>query len=399
MGGVEGWAAIGLGQSVGAFCGIVVSYGWNTVGGARIALAKNADDRLQIYRESLFTRPLLLTVFALLSTGVLALSLDGDLHTTMLCILMAVAAMVAGLSLAWFAVGEGQPMLILKYETVPTVSSMLIAAVLIVSTGELLWYPIGIAAGPLLGLWGFHRKTFGRALPRRLPSMRQVHSAFRLNMAPAAIEFAGGLYTAAPITVAAISAGVAATAEMTSADKLYRFATLAITVLGNTLQSWVLETRFRHERLRRQLVGIVAHLALGMLGFLGLALLGPWLTQVAFGVEVTVSQTVLIAYGMVFLLISVSTPFNRNVLIPAGRTSTVLAATITAAGLSVPAMLLGGHLYGAVGVAGGFVVSEVAVFAILAPSAINELRRERREGVPDELAEDPDEQQKDGDEV
>lgn len=384
MGGVDGWAAIGLGQAVGSFCGIVVSYGWNTVGGARIALAKTSVDRLSVYKESLLTRPLLLLLLAVVSSVILGLNLGYGPLEKILCIMMTVAAMITGMSFAWFAVGEGKPSLILRFETIPTVLAMLTSAVVIVLTGNLLWYPIGIAAGPLIGLFLFHRHILGRGIPAVPPTLRDVRRAFRLNGQPALIELTGGLYTAAPVTAAAIAAGVAATAEMTSADKLYRFATMAVMVLGNTLQSWVLETNQRGNRLRRQWMGVTAHLMLGLVGFLGLAFLGPWLTRVAFGAEVAVSQPVLMAYGAVFLLISVSTPLNRNVLIPAGKTSTVLVATASAAVCSVPAMLIGGHLWGALGVALGFVVSEIAVFAILAPSAMIELKRERRFGVPNE---------------
>ncbi|MCD7101224.1 lipopolysaccharide biosynthesis protein [Pseudoclavibacter sp. 13-3] len=384
MAGVDGWAAIGLGQAVGSFCGIAVSYGWNTVGGARIALAKSSADRLRIYQESLLTRPALLVLLSIVSCVALSLTLDMDAQVTTLCLMMTVAAMITGMSFAWFAVGEGKPSLILRFETIPTVVCMIVSAVVIILTGNLLWYPIGIASGPLIGLLLFHRHVLGRGLPRVDSAFRDVRHAFRVNGQPALIELAGGLYTAAPVTAAAIAAGVAATAEMTSADKLYRLATMAVMVLGNTLQSWVLETDQRGTRLRRQWMGIAAHLILGIVGFLGLTLLGPWLTRVAFGTEVAVSGPVLMAYGVVFLLISVSTPLNRNVLIPAGKTSTVLVATASAAICSVPAMLVGGHLWGALGVALGFVVSEIAVFSILAPSAMIELKRERRFGVPNE---------------
>ncbi|KAB1663004.1 lipopolysaccharide biosynthesis protein [Pseudoclavibacter sp. CFCC 13611] len=384
MGGVDGWAAIGLGQAVGSFCGIVVSYGWNTVGGARIALAKTSVDRLSIYKESLLTRPLLLMLLAAVSSAILGFNLDYGVLEKLLCITMTVASMITGMSFAWFAVGEGKPSLILKFETIPTVLAMLASAVVIVLTGNLLWYPVGIATGPLIGLLLFHRHILGRGIPSGPPALRDFRRAFVLNGQPALIELAGGLYTAAPVTAAAIAAGVSATAEMTSADKLYRFATMAVMVLGNTLQSWVLETNQRGNRLRRQWIGMSAHLLLGLVGFLGLVFLGPWLTRVAFGSEVAVSQPVLMAYGVVFLLISISTPLNRNVLIPAGKTSTVLVATALAAISSVPAMLIGGYLWGALGVALGFVVSEIAVFAVLAPSAMIELKRERRSGVPNE---------------
>jgi O-antigen/teichoic acid export membrane protein len=300
--------------------------------------------------------------------------------------LTAVATALSGLTVSWYGVGTSQPTLIMKYESVPVAASMVLAIPALLLTKNLIFYPTLLISGTVVGLLLMQRSLYSK---KPAPAMRSLGlgGAFRRNLSPALIDITGGAYASAPVPTARVVDGISAAAGVASADRIYRFGLVAIVVLGNALQGWVLELPAGASRYRRHCASIIAHTLLGIFGFLVLALLGQLIATFLLGGDVVPTSIVFVWYGFAFFSISVSTPLMRNLLIPADRTRVVLVATLSSAVIGLVGMILLGIVWGPEGVAAALALSEFVVVCILAVPAARLLRHERRrDGSGDAIA-------------
>lgn len=126
---------------------------------------------------------------------------------------------------------------------------------------------------------------------------------------------------------------------------------------------------------RRHLAALVVHAALGVIGGVLIAVLGPWATGIVFGASVAAQPVPSGLYAVAFFCISLATPMIRNLLIPAGRFRIVLVATVSAALAGLTIMISGAQAGSAVVIAAGVAVSELTALLVLAPAAAHEFRR------------------------
>ncbi len=374
LAGVEGWAAVGTAQAIGALCAMVSSFGWNVNGGARVALAPDAATQRLLYADSFWSRSLTFLVIGSLGAALSAF-LVADEYAG-LAALITVATGVTALTVTWFGVGTGSARTVLYFETLPITISVAAAIPLLLTTRNLFFYPIMTLLGVLSGLLMLHLHLFRRPLPPW--DVRRLGRALRHNSTIALADGLGGSYTTAPVPIAQALAGPSAGAELTSADKVYRLALISVTILANTMQRWVLEVSFAEGRLRRHVISLTLHLALGLVGGVLLFLFGPAVTTIALGAEVEASYPVFAGYACTFAIIALTTPLIRNVLVPAGRNRIVLIAIGAAAAVGLPLMIALAPL-GAAAVVGALAASELVVLSVVGTASIVILRRERRE--------------------
>lgn len=372
--GAAGWAAIGTGQAIGSFVAMVGSYGWNVNGGARVSEAGSPEDQRAVYAQSLWCRLIAFGVAGTIGAGVAALLIGGDF--AVVAALAALGTGATGLTVTWFSVGTGSARLAIWYEAVPFAGFTALSVGIMLLTGSVLAYPIAMLIGVFTGLVLLNIHLYRSPLPPF--NAHDVREAFRGNLALAAADGVGGSYTTAPVPVAQAVLGTQAAAELTSADKVYRIGLTAIVVLGNSLQKWVLETPFSRGRMRRHSVALALHAVVGLVGFAVLTWLGVPLTTFLLGAAVTPAAEVFPIYGAIYFMISLSTPFIRNILVPAGRDRVVLGAILASAVIGVPAMILGAFQSGVVGIVLGLALSEVVVISVVGFVAIRVLRQEVR---------------------
>ena len=375
--GTDGWAAIGSAQAVGTFVAMIASFGWNVNGGAIVALAGSDERRSTVYADSFWSR-----LAVLLVVGAIGAAVSAALAPTGYALLSAfvtVATGVAALTVTWYAVGAGTPRVVLYYEALPITLSVACALPVLLLTSNLYFYPFFTLLGWVTGLTMLHRNMYGRLLPPL--QLARVRGVFRSNLAIALADGAGGSYTSAPIPIAQGTIGVGAAAGLTSADKIYRVALVAVTVLSNALQHWVLERDYSDGRLRRHAVSLSLHLALAVVGGTLLYALGPAVTSIVLGAEVAADHAVFAGYAVTFAIISMTTPIIRNILVPAGANRVVLIAILGAAVVGLPMMFVG-SAQGAAGVVLGLALSELVVLAVVGFAAtrilLSEYRGQRR---------------------
>jgi PST family polysaccharide transporter len=225
-------------------------------------------------------------------------------------------------------------------------------------------YPLFYCGSVLVGLLLYHRARHGSYWPRRVTRGRS-HRGRRARTLRSAnlVEVLGSLYSSAPLPLARVQLGGGAElATLGSADRLYRFSLLAVVALGNGLQGWVLESGANTRR--RQLAAFLAHVLLGVVGAVCLAVAGTGMTALLFGRELAAPQAVMTWYAATFFVISVATPISRNVLFPGGAGFTVALATGTAAIVGVPAIGVFTAIFGPPGAPNGLLCAETIVLLI-----------------------------------
>lgn len=373
LAGPAGWGSVLAGEGVGTLAAMVISYGWNVIGPARVALTPDPTERAAIYRESLIGRSVVflaaLPVVAAVCWVVAAPDYRWD------AIWMGLYACFSGLTFSWYAVGAADPRSIAVYEAVPRVVAAVLATAIMFPTRTIAVYPLLSLAVVAGGLVLFSRRTLrGHGLAR--PRLREVVPLLRANASPAIIDVAGGGYAglSLPLVNAIFPADVAS--HYASADRLYRFGLFVPITLGNALQSWTVEGAPGMLR-RRLLSALGIHTLFGVSGLLILGGLGPWVSSLLFQDDVIASRDVCIALGVVFVFVSIRSSLTRHILIPAGHIKTVLhstyAATVVTIVLLYPFLLWFGPIGGALSI----LAAEVAATGLQVPHSVRRLQQLR----------------------
>lgn len=371
--GGTGVSSVISGQAIGTFAATVLLWGWNVDGPVAVARAADAHERGKIYLTSVRTRLLLLAVIMPLAAGLAAFIAVPEFRPEAAA--MSVAVAMAGLSPAWFCIGVGQPKLLALFDTVPRFLATIAAAPLILFTHQLWHYTALLAVMTVASLVMFHRRFSpgGQWLPTDVcDSLRELKKQGRT----AGISLAGNAYASTPSPIATATTSPQASGSLATADTLYRFGLFTVVALGNAFQAWTIERGASGTR-RRHLVAIWSHAGLGVVGAGILTLLGPFASNLLFAGEVQATTELCAYYGLSFIFLSASTPFIRNLLIPAGQQPLVLRWTVISAVLGVTAMLLAGISGNVPGIALGMALSEGVLFAALLFPGLRYLKEDR----------------------
>lgn len=355
IGGAEGWASVAIGQSVGAFAAICISFGWGLTGPSDVAAAPDSD-RARIYAVSFAARVVLFVLIApaacfltwvLVPEGYKA---EGVAMTATLAL--------GGLSPAWYCVGIGRPSLIAIFEVVPRLCATGLAAFLLVSTHSIFLYPTVMAAGTLVGLLVFNSRQLSPS-SGRFPIREGIRTLGRQRHAAAA-GLISGAYSSTPVSIVGAFAETQAVAAFASGEKLYRLGLYAVMALGNTFQGWVAESR-GNSTVRRMKLAVTSHAALGLIGMASLGFLGPVTSGLLFGSEVQATGVVCWGYGLAFFAVSLTTALGKHVLVPLGQTKIVLQSTVLGASIGVPALAILAAAPGGGGGSWGLAIGELCV--------------------------------------
>jgi O-antigen/teichoic acid export membrane protein len=353
------WSSVAIGQSVGALGSLIISGGWSLTGPARIARAP-ADGRAAIYVEALTARLAILACAAPLILGVTAML--APVGERSVAVAMALAVSLNGLSSAWYNIGVGRAVDIAIYEAMPRTLAVAAAAALLLVTHEAVIYPILLMIATGLGLAAFTRKI---ACGRLVAETRtvDVFKSIRRTASATVTEVMGGAYSSGAVALTSVAMPNSEVAVYVSGDKIYGMGLVAISVLSNALQGWVAEVTGLASR-RRMRMSFLAHLTVGLVGGILLALLGRSVTAAFFGKRLAAPTETMILFGAAFLFVSLSTSVSRHMLIPLGRTRAVLASTAIGSAVGVPSIVILGSFAGSVGAAAGLALSQLVVLLV-----------------------------------
>lgn len=351
------WAAIGVGQSIGALAGGVLAFGWPLTGSVEIARGRDVLEQRLTYTESLISRGLLLPpVLALCGALALASAPSGELFLTAAT---AAAGATVGMTANWVAVGLGRARHILLLEAAPRLLLMISAAGFIGVGGSVLAYPAALAGSSVVAAVLFSSVALR---PIRVRDWVPLALTRLRRLAPAAAgAIVASLYSAGALLLVGIAASVTATAVIASADRLYRIGVLAVAVLANALQAWVVQDEGAGTR--RLAVALRMHAALGVLGAIAFGSLVPTISAALFGEDVAPGYDVAFLYGATFACLSLGTSLAQHVMVPAGQLRSLFWCALTGAAVGVPGILILAGRFQSLGAAGGLLLSELAVLA------------------------------------
>lgn len=356
VGGVGGWAAIAVGQSVGAFAGVVISFGWTLLGPAKVASALE-EVRTLHYGDSVISRVSLLLVLGP-AAACLAYNMSAPGHRWEAA-LMAIAMGVGGLSPAWYAVGVGRPRYIAAYDVIPRLLAVAVAGVLLITTHELAFYPVALTLASIAGVSTFSIRV-GALHRRQGMQLERVFRGIWSDRFGALTVMTAGAYSSTPIALVGLVAPTSQVASFASADKLYRVALYAVQALGSSFQGWVAEKK-GGDASHRMRASLYAHVGLGIFGFAALSMAGAPATHLLFGDSVAADRMTVMFYGIAFLAVSINTSTGRHILVPQGRAGSVLASTAAGAFAGITAMIVLGIAFGGSGAAAGLAAGEIVV--------------------------------------
>lgn len=361
--GNDGWAAISVGQSIGLICALIVGTGWDLIGPAKIARV-NVQAHHGIYTESLRSRGLVF--LALVPICFTAPWMVIESHYQVESSLMAVAAASTGLMPSWYAIAIGKPKISAVYEILPRLGVSMIALVVVLSTSQLIFYPIaGIASSTLvLTLFSLRVHTpFG--VPRR-PTIKVVLS----NWKATTTVFVAGAYSSATVLIVALfSDGPNVVAQYASGELIYKIGLMGLSAVASALMSWVLAESNRYL-FPRALKSISVIAFVGVLGAIFICICGSWVSSLLLGSALAMTTATASGFAVAFFAISLNTVFGRHFLVPLGKVRGVFQSTLWGAILGVPLIVAGTIYLGAAGAAWGLAVSEVIVTFIQGVSII-----------------------------
>jgi len=369
--GPSGWSSFVAGQAVGMVGATVVFWGWNVGGPVLVAQASSAVERAEVYAASLRTRYLLLLGVVPAAAVVSALVAQPGHRVDASA--MAVATSLLGLSPSWFGIGVGDPWLLFWYDTMPRVVAAVVGAGVVWATGFVWTYPVLLALSVAVSLVAFRRRVVAGVDGTSPFPVSRSGGELRTHLGTAGINLAATAYASTPVPIVTVAFRPDVSSPFASADAAYRLGLFTVTAVGNAFQGWTLEGA-GGERRSRHRTAFGAHLALGVVGGLLFAALGPWATGFVFGPDVAAPRDVCVWYGVAFLFLSVSTPPIRNLLVPAGRVRLVLGWTLGSAVVGL-VLMIGVAVAGwSAGVAAGMAVSEAVLLAGLLGPALRESR-------------------------
>jgi hypothetical protein len=358
--GGQGWAAVALGQSLGAGAATVLGYGWAYTGPSRL-WETAVDQRARLLWTSTLSRLLLATVlFPLTAVLAAALAPTGEGH---LAALTALAFATFGLSGFWYYVALGRAGLAAKYETVPRLGALLLGGAAVLVSGQAVYYPLLLLAGQIAALaWmnvqigapSLSRAAWGAAF-RELGKQRAAAGADVLAAAQHAVPSAV-VALVAPSSLIAFASG----------ERLLRLAQSAVQPVFNAFQGWVTEARGAHRRQRMtramHLAGAVALVA-GVSFAITLPLVDHWL----FAGQVSVHPAVSALLGAALALFTVTTSVSFFVFAPNGRSRAVVRSAVAGAAVGLAGLLTLSPLAGALGAAAALAAGQLVTLGRQVP--------------------------------
>ena len=353
--GADAWLAIAVGQSIGGFFALAVSLGFNTVGPALVALTPD-EGRASVLLSSIRARLVVFVPSAVLAAVIAALVVPPGFG--LVGALMSLAMVLTGLSSSWYMIGLGRASLIAVFEIAPRIVATLAAAVVLVVSSSVLWYPAFLIVASVASILGFAVWTIGWRGLRR-PGSSPVREILLANRSAVATELAAGAYNSLAVTFVSLTASVAQAASYVVGDKLYRIGQYSVSALGNALQGWVVENN-REQFAQRAKRSFLLHGALGLCGLAAFGLLGPWLSVFLFGSTVAIDLPTALGLGVATLGIALGTTLGRITLVGLGARREFMTSVFIGAAVGTTSILVLSGLHGAAGGAWGLALGEAA---------------------------------------
>lgn len=352
------WGELAVAQATAAVFGILVAFGWGTVGAAMVA-SLPAERRPQMFLDSLVSRSYLF-LFAAPVMFVVVLMLSS--FDPAAAALASIAYLLPFVGASWYFIGQAKPWQLLVFDVLPQGLGTVTGVILIQFVPHPFVFVLSLLAFNLIavisGAVGALRSKHGQPLQLDLglgSAIRRLRDQKHGVIAAGTGSLNSNLPMIAVKLVVAVSLP-----QYALADKLFRFAVAGFGPVLQVIQGWIPEAgpAKSTQRIRR-----VANLApaVGLLGGVVLAVLTPWASTIFSRGEIIVGFALSVPFGLIFAAVLVAQVVGLACLIPLGKGAALAKSTAIGAALNVPLMFALGIAFGAPGVAWAVGVSEVIV--------------------------------------
>ncbi|WP_150116567.1 hypothetical protein [Williamsia herbipolensis] len=246
--GSETWAAIALGQAVGTFGAVCVSFGYGAFGPSYVASADPAL-RPALYVDSLIIRaPILVLSTALCSAA--AWILAPSAPAVGVC--ASVAGLLFGMNGNWFFIGSARPVAMFMTDAVPRLSGVVVGLSIAMAGGQVAFFVGAQLLGSFLSIPASAAVAIGRnkVSQRKIRTLSDYWDALRNQSSGFLLAGTASLYVSLPVALVALVAPNSLPAYALG-DKLVRFATAGLTIVTQVLQGWVPASRSMDELVAR----------------------------------------------------------------------------------------------------------------------------------------------------
>lgn len=359
--GPPAWAALALGQSVGAIASIVIGLTWPVEGGNAVARLGHGQRRT-LYQRSVASQ----SIAFVLSGGATALVaglLAPELRLE--TVLFALGTAMNGLSAAWYYSGVGSARPLLVNEGLVRLAGYVVAVVGTLLGAGLVWYAAcTVVAGLVMSIanWctvvGVRLPAVGELLLDGWAVLREQWFGTASRFVQSVYGFGGPAFFAvlAPAQLAAYS----------GARSVQAAAQNGFSAVPTAFVSWIgsAEGGVRLRRIRR--VQLLMRL-LALCVFVGVAVLGQFVLDYLFAGRLTLTTL-----DRMLLAVWMATSFYARaypvlVLVPLGLASLSYRTTLMS---SVAGLVLYAVLIPLLGVTGGLLVPSFVYLALLVPWAV-----------------------------
>lgn len=377
------WASIAVGQSVATLFGVLVSFGWGTTGPNLIARCA-AEKRPQLYLDSLVSRLYLFMLFMPVAAGV-SFALNNSY--SQLGAVACVSAMIPFLGASWYFVGQAKPGSLFLRDFFPQAAGTMIGLACLTVTRDGLALVYCQMAGNVVGVTisAFHIVRTSQA--KLVVNMRLIPALKRLRAQGHGVIVASTstLYVNLPVMVVSTLAPMGLPMYVMG-DKFFRYGVAALGPITQVLQGWIPQAgpRVEIDRIRR--IVPIAPL-LGLLGGLAIAFLAPYASVILSHGRVTVESSLSVPVGVIFFAVSISQIYGLACLLPLNEGRALAVSTAAGALAGVPAILIGAHIGGYVGVAWAVGLSEAVVASYQTFILVDRIKRSSLVPLPEERME------------
>ncbi|MFC4394726.1 lipopolysaccharide biosynthesis protein [Arthrobacter sedimenti] len=357
--GADAWAVQVLVQSLATLFGVVVAFGWGTIGPGLVA-SHDRRDRPQLFLDSLITRTYLLLVAAPVMMIVLAVLRPRE---AVFVSIASAAYLMPFVGASWYFVGEGKPMRLFLFDALPQLLGTVAGVGVLVMTGDFTLLVITQLVFNICAVVISSRVILRDGSGQLAPNFSLRNSLRQMAQQRHGVITAatGSFYVNLPM-VAVNMIIPAQLASYAIADRLFRFSVTAFSPILQFVQGWIPEGGAGSTAHRIRRAAQFAPL-LGIVGGSVLAAAGPWAAQLLVPGPTNFGYNLSIPVGTSFAAVAVSQVIGLACLVPIGKARELARSTLVGAVLGTPLILLGAAYFGVAGVIWGMAISEVAVAA------------------------------------
>jgi PST family polysaccharide transporter len=342
--GPGGWVALAIGQSIGAFLSVAISMAWPVIGGNAVARASSLNAQRELFRNSLYSRLLVLT--ALCAVGMpLAFMLADEYPGSTVLFMLATSA--NGLSASWYYAGIGEPRYLVINEGLVRFGGYVVALVGFLVGAPLVWYAGSTVAAAAISVVLNWRTVMGTTRFWVTGAHRVAWQVVREQLSGTLSRMLLSAYTFGGPAIFGLLAP-SQLALFSAAAQIQKAGNNTVAFLPPAFVHWVGSAMLtqRRRRIQRSLLFLGAVSVSIVPGWL---FLGPSITDILYAGKVQFSWTMNLLLGLTIAGVLLANSLEVLLLVPLGQVRTVYRANSILSVLGLLLLAGGAVAFGALG--------------------------------------------------